>query len=78
VKLPRGVSADRLVHVMEQLGYRKVRQKGSHARLRHDGPPTHSITIPLHDQLKIGTLHGILTEVAGMRAIAIESIVSLP
>ncbi len=77
MKLPRGVSASRLVQVLEQLGYSKVRQKGSHARLRHDGPPTHSITIPLHDQLKVGTLHGILTEVAGMRAIAIESIVSL-
>ena len=39
MKLPRGVSADRLIGALEHLGYRKVRQKGSHVRLRHEGPP---------------------------------------
>ena len=37
----------------------------------------HSITIPIHSPLKIGTLHGILTEVAQMRSITIESLVEL-
>ena len=74
MKLPRGVSADRLIHSLEQLGYGVIRQKGSHVRLRHEGPPVHTITVPLHNPLKTGTLHGILSEVAQKRSIAIESL----
>jgi len=46
MKLPRGVSGERLVRALKRLGYIQVRQKGSHARLRHNGPPVHSITVP--------------------------------
>jgi predicted RNA binding protein YcfA (HicA-like mRNA interferase family) len=76
MKLPRGVSADRLIGALEHLGYRKIRQKGSHIRMRHEGPPAHSITIPLHDPLKTGTLHGIAAEVCQMRSIAVETLVA--
>ena len=31
MKLPRGVSGERLVRALEQLGYSVIRQKGSHA-----------------------------------------------
>ncbi len=74
MKTPRGVSADRLIRALERLGYKVVRQKGSHVRLRHDGPPVHLITVPLHASLKIGTLHAILAEVAQMRSITPESL----
>jgi len=74
MKLPRGVSADRVIHALERLGYEVIRQKGSHVRLRHEGPPVHTITVPLHNPLKSGTLHGILSEVAQMRSITIESL----
>jgi predicted RNA binding protein YcfA (HicA-like mRNA interferase family) len=74
MKTPRGVSADRLIRALERVGYTVVRQKGSHVRLRHDGPPVHLITIPQHNPLKIGTLHGILAEVAQMRSITPESL----
>jgi predicted RNA binding protein YcfA (HicA-like mRNA interferase family) len=77
MKLPRGVSADRLIRALEHFGYRVVRQKGSHVRLRCDGPPDHLITVPFHDPLKTGTLHGILAEVAQTRSITIESIIHL-
>lgn len=77
MKLPRGVSADRLIRAMERVGYSVIRQKGSHVRLRNDGPPMHAITIPLHQTLKAGTLHGILAEVAQMRSISIESLADL-
>jgi predicted RNA binding protein YcfA (HicA-like mRNA interferase family) len=77
MKLPRGVSADRLIRALEKLGYSVIRQKGSHVRLQHQGPPVHAITVPNHQALKTGTLHGILTEVARMRSISIESIVDL-
>ena len=77
MKLPREVSADRLIRALEHLGYRRVRQKGSHVRLRHEGPPAHSIKVPLHDPLKTGTLHAILAEVAQMRSISAEAILEL-
>jgi predicted RNA binding protein YcfA (HicA-like mRNA interferase family) len=77
MKLPRSISAERLIRALEHLGYRVVRQKGSHVRLRGDGPPAHLITVPLHDPLKTGTLHGILAEVAQTRSITIESILRI-
>jgi predicted RNA binding protein YcfA (HicA-like mRNA interferase family) len=77
MKLPRGVSADRLIRVLERLGYQTIRQKGSHVRMRHEGPPVHSITVPLHNPMKTGMLHGILSEVARFRSIEIESISEL-
>jgi predicted RNA binding protein YcfA (HicA-like mRNA interferase family) len=72
VKLPRGVSGDQLIRTLMRLGYEVIRQKGSHVRLRHEGPPTHVITIPLHNPLKTGTLHGLLVEVARMRSTTVE------
>ena len=77
MKLPRGVSGDRLIRALEHLGYEVVRQKGSHVRLRHNGPPAHLIAVPLHNPLKIGTLHGILSEVARMRSTDLESLAEL-
>jgi predicted RNA binding protein YcfA (HicA-like mRNA interferase family) len=77
MKLPRGVSGERLIRALASLGYQLIRQKGSHARMRNTEPPAHTLTIPLHDSLKTGTLHGILTEVAQMRSISIEQITKL-
>lgn len=77
MKLPRGVSGERLVRALQQIGYSVVRQKGSHVRLLHAGPPTHSVTVPLHTPLKTGTLHGILAEVAAMRSMAMDALAEL-
>ena len=77
MKLPRGVSADRLIGALEKFGYEKIRQKGSHVRLFHTTAPTHSISVPLHDPLKIGTFHGILAEVAQAQSISIQDILDL-
>ncbi|HTR35552.1 MAG TPA: type II toxin-antitoxin system HicA family toxin [Bryobacteraceae bacterium] len=52
-----------------------IRQKRSHVRLRHPGPPAHVITVPLHAPLKSGTLHSILSEVAQERSVTMDSIV---
>jgi len=77
MKTPRGVSSDRLIRTLERLGYVVIRQKGSHLRLRHPGPPAHNITVPLHNPIKMGTLHAILSEVAQMRSVTIDSISQL-
>jgi predicted RNA binding protein YcfA (HicA-like mRNA interferase family) len=66
-----------LIRALEQLGYRVVRQKGSHIRLFHAAVPVHSVSVPLHDPLKIGTFHGILAEVAKAQSISIQDIVDL-
>ena len=77
MKLPRGVSAERLIRALERLGYAVIRQKGSHIRLFHQAAPTHSISVPLHDPLKIGTFHGILVEVAQAQSVSIPEILDL-
>ncbi|MDQ6678673.1 MAG: type II toxin-antitoxin system HicA family toxin [Acidobacteriota bacterium] len=74
MKLPRGVSAGRVVRALERLGYEVIRQKGSHVKLRCPGLPAHTVTVPMHNALKTGTLHGILAEVAQMRSITVESL----
>ena len=74
MKLPRSVSADCLIRVLERIGYRVIRQKGSHVRMRHEGPPVHTITVPQHKSLGTGMLHALLSDVAQMRSISIESI----
>jgi predicted RNA binding protein YcfA (HicA-like mRNA interferase family) len=77
MKLPRGVSADRLIRILEQLGYVVIRRKDSHVRLRHSGPPLHYVTVPRHNPLKTGTLHGILSDVAAMRGISMDDLATL-
>ena len=77
MKLPRGVSGQDLIRALHRLGYAEVRQKGSHVVMRREGPPAHTVTVPLHHPLKIGTLHGILAEVSQMCSITIESIIEL-
>lgn len=77
MKLPRGLPADRLIRALERLGYEVVRHKGSHVRLRSEGPPVHVITVPMHNPLKTGTLHGILAQIAQARSMEIEAIIEL-
>jgi predicted RNA binding protein YcfA (HicA-like mRNA interferase family) len=55
------VSGAELVAALGKLGWVSVRQRGSHARLRHPEHPT-SLVVPLHRELKRGTLAGILRD----------------
>ena len=77
MKLPRDVSGQQIVRVLRHLGYEVVRQKGSHIRMRHNGPPTHYATVPNHDPVKAGTLHGILSEVSQAQTIALEKLIEM-
>lgn len=77
MKLPRGITGEQLVAISQRHGYEMVRQKGSHARLRHPGPPAHALTVPLHESLKIGTLAAILREVARARSSGIDELINL-
>jgi predicted RNA binding protein YcfA (HicA-like mRNA interferase family) len=72
MKLPRGVTADRLIRALEHLGYGVARRKGSHVRAPAPGPSGSHHYGPLHNPPKIGTLHEILAEVAQMRSVTVE------
>ena len=59
------VSGRQLIRWLESLGYRVVRQRGSHVRLERWLPGgTHAITIPNHREIARGTLNDILSAVA--------------
>jgi len=75
MKTPRGVSGERLARTLVRLGYGITTQKGSHAKLVHPGPPRHSVLVPMHDSLRVGTLHAILTEVARAQSLSMDSII---
>lgn len=64
MKLPRDVSGKELVKSLESLGYKVVRQKGSHVYLTLTQETERHIAVPLHNPLKIGTFVGILNDVA--------------
>jgi predicted RNA binding protein YcfA (HicA-like mRNA interferase family) len=62
-RLPRGVSGKQTVAALERAGYRSLRIKGDHQILRNPSPrpgayPT--VVVPLHRELALGTLAGIL------------------
>jgi predicted RNA binding protein YcfA (HicA-like mRNA interferase family) len=63
-KLPRNLSGKELIRSLKKLGYSQTRQVGSHIRLTTEENGTHHITIPDHSPMKIGTLSGILKEIA--------------
>jgi predicted RNA binding protein YcfA (HicA-like mRNA interferase family) len=64
MKLPRDVDARQLVRALARLGYTVTRQSGSHIRMTCTAPSPHSVTVPDHAPLKIGTLNAILADVA--------------
>lgn len=52
------VSGKQSIKALAAIGYRELRQKGSHVRLACEG--RNSVSVPLHDSLDRGTLKGIL------------------
>ena len=60
MKLPRDLGGAELAKALGRVGYRIVRQSGSHLRLTADLSPAHHVTIPAHTSLKVGTLSTIL------------------
>jgi predicted RNA binding protein YcfA (HicA-like mRNA interferase family) len=55
------VSGRRLIKVLEAEGWEVVRQRGSHVRLRKADARA-VLVVPVHDELKKGTLARILRE----------------
>jgi len=59
-KLPR-TSGAAIIKALERLGFVKVRQSGSHVILRRGDK---GCVVPMHSEVKVGTLAGILRQAA--------------
>jgi predicted RNA binding protein YcfA (HicA-like mRNA interferase family) len=59
----RRVSGAQAIRAMERLGFVEVRQRGSHVVLKKEtSEGSIGCVVPLHDELAIGTLRGILRQ----------------
>ena len=54
-----------IISVLKKFGFEVVSQRGSHIKLRKDGPETKVVIIPNHYEVAKGTLKAIL-EQAGL------------
>jgi len=61
-KLKR-ISGEETIRRLEKLGFQRVRQRGSHVILKKQTPDGDiGCVVPLHKELAIGTLHGIIKQ----------------
>lgn len=59
----RRLSGEETIRALERLGFMKVRQRGSHVILKRRSPEGEvGCVVPLHRELAIGTLRGILKQ----------------
>jgi len=59
----RRVSGRQVIRALEKLGFEQVRQRGSHIVLKKQTPEgAVGCVVPLHRELAIGTLRGILKQ----------------
>jgi len=57
------ISGQETVRALKRIGFIQVRQRGSHVILKRDTPDaTIGCVVPLHKELAIGTLRGILRQ----------------
>ena len=75
MKLPRDISGADLAKRLGRVGYEVTRQTGSHLRLTITERGQHHVTIPNHDPLKVGTLAGVLNDVAAHLEISRDELI---
>ena len=76
MRLPRDVSGKELAQALTKVGYVMSRQTGSHLRLITTECGEHHVTIPQHSPLRVGTLAGILSDVAEHLGVSRDEILS--
>ena len=74
MKIPRDVSGKELIKALKIYGYEAVGQNGSHIKVTTERNGQHHIAVPNHNPIKIGTLTGILSEVAKHAGITKEEV----
>ena len=58
----RRVSGQEAIRALERIGFVQVRQRGSHVVLKKQTPEVVGCVVPLHREIAIGTLIGILKQ----------------
>ncbi|MCK5199978.1 MAG: type II toxin-antitoxin system HicA family toxin [Spirochaetales bacterium] len=64
-RLPRDCDYKKLLQVLKRYDYSINHTTGSHIRL-HSEKYNHSLTIPAHKPIKVGTLNAILNEICSV------------
>lgn len=77
MKLPRDLSGAKLASLLGRYGYKITRQTGSHLRLTSSlKGADHHITAPSDRNLRVGTLSGILPDVAAYLEMSRDALAS--
>ena len=69
MKTPRDLSGKELIKLLSKYGYVITTQRGSHIKITTQEKGEHHLAIPNHNPLKVGTINGILTQVANQFSI---------
>jgi predicted RNA binding protein YcfA (HicA-like mRNA interferase family) len=56
------LAPEKIIRILEKLGFYKVSQKGSHVKYKKAGEPTRIVIIPMHNEVAKGTLQSILEQ----------------
>lgn len=77
MRLPHDISGKELVSKLRKFGYEITRQKGSHIRLTAKiKDKKHNLTIPIHKQIKIGTLNNTINELSTIHKIPKDELIT--
>ncbi len=73
-KLPR-ISSKEAIRALERLGFEQKRQTGSHVVMKKQTEEAEiGCVVPMHNELKVGTLSGILKQAQVTREEFIENL----
>ncbi len=64
MKIPRNISGKEIIKALKVFGYEVIRQNGSHIMVTSKRNGEHHLVIPNHNPIKVGTLNGIISQVA--------------
>jgi predicted RNA binding protein YcfA (HicA-like mRNA interferase family) len=75
MKLLRDINGDALArHLERRWGYVRTGQSGSHIKLRTESPSGHTVIVPAHKPMKLGTCQSILKDVASHKKTTIVAL----
>ena len=77
MRIPRDLTGRELSKALGKLGYEVTRQSGSHIRLTTSRNGTHHVTVPDHRPIKVGTLSGILADIAEHHGLTREELLAM-
>ena len=76
MRLPRDLSGRRLAKALRVFGYEVTHQAGSHIRLTTIRCGEHHVTVPDHEALRVGTLNGIIKDVAAHHGLSRDEVLA--